>query len=308
MGAGLLLASAFAGALSRCVVHPLDTVRARLMVNRGSGGGGARGVLAAARSVVASDGIRGLYRGFGMSVVVQAPAVAVYLSTYERVKPAMADAVAGLNERHPAVHLVAALSAEALSGILWVPMEVVKQRAQVRSGTAATATSAAVVRDLLAHEGPRALYRGYALTLAVFGPYSVLYFVSYERLKELWGRQLKVGVSDLPLPTIALSAACSGAIAGAATCPLDIIKTRLQTQDDVAARMRARPASVGPGSSVVYRGTWHAIQHIAQQEGWRGFLRGVTARVVWLMPATAITMSTFEYLKRTYVQPRESGN
>jgi solute carrier family 25 (mitochondrial iron transporter), member 28/37 len=307
MGAEILLASAFAGALSRFVVHPLDTVRARLMVARGRAGG-VRGVLEAARAVVSTDGVRGLYRGFGLSVVVQAPAVAVYLSTYERAKPAVVAAMPHLNERHPVVHLAAALAAEGLSGVLWVPMEVVKQRAQVRAGSAAAATSAAVVRDLLTHEGPRALYRGYGLTLAVFGPYSMLYFVSYERFKDMWARGLGVNMADLPLQAVAASAACSGALAGAATCPLDIVKTRLQTQGDVAARTQVRSTVAGAatGSAVVYRGAWHAIQTIAQQEGWRGFLRGVTARVVWLMPATAITMSTFEHLKRTYIHPREA--
>jgi hypothetical protein len=289
MGLGLLLASAASGALSRCVVHPLDTLRAQVMVSAAP-----RGLAAAARQAVATDGVRGLYRGFGVSVVMQAPAVATYLTSYERAKAALADA-AGASPRHPAVHLTAGLVAETVSAVFWVPMEVVKQRAQVRAGSAAAASSVNVARDLLRHEGPRALFKGYALTVGVFGPYSMVYFVGYERFKELWGRRLRVGEPQLPLHAVASSASCAGAIAAAVTCPLDIVKTRLQTQGDVAQSVRgaARPAQ--------YTSTWHAVKTIAAEEGMRGFARGVAARVLWIMPGTAITMTSFEFLKQRLV-------
>lgn len=279
--AGLLMASAAAGCLSRCVVHPMDTLRSLLMVR--AGGGTLRKV---ATEVVARDGLRGLYRGFGVSVVMQAPAVATYLTTYERAKGAMGGEGA-------AVHLASGLVAETVSAVFWVPMEVVKQRAMVRGGEMAAASSLVVARDLLAYEGPRALFKGYGLTVGVFGPYSMVYFMAYERFKSACAKRRELGNT-----AVAGSAAAAGAIAAAVTTPLDVIKTRLQTQGDLRRRVPA--GTLEAPATASYEGTWHAARVIAAEEGVRGFLKGISARVLWIMPGTAITMSTFEYLKRRF--------
>lgn len=284
MTLALLAASAASGALSRCVVHPLDTLRARLMASHSP-----TTLFACARRVLASDGVRGLYRGFGVSVVMQAPAISTFLTTYERAKAPLADFL-HVTPRHPGVHLAAGIAAETVSAVFWVPMEVVKQRAQVRG-----ASSAVVARDLLRHEGARAFFKGYALTVGVFGPYSMIYFVTYERLKDWWGERLGTGEDHaaLPLGAVTASASMSGAVAGALTCPLDIVKTRLQTQGDVAVAGQVRRQ---------YSSTWHAVRSIAKEDGARGFLRGISARVLWLVPGTAITMTSFEYLKKNVVK------
>lgn len=279
MGAGLLLASAAAGCVSRCVVHPLDTVRSRLMVSAGHGT-----LLSTLREVVAADGMRGLYRGFGVSVLLQAPAVATYLSTYEVSRDYFAQYV------HTPIltHLSAGLVAESVSAVFWTPMEVVKQRAQIR---ALSASSVSVLRDLLRHEGARALFSGYAITVGVFGPYSMVYFAAYERFKAA---ALSRG-KKLSTPVVSTSAAAAGALAAAVTTPLDVIKTRLQTQGDIA---KAKGVS---HVRMPYTSAWNAAKVIARQEGFGAFLKGITARVLWIMPGTAITMSTFEFLKRYVV-------
>lgn len=290
MSATVLLASALSGAISRCVVHPLDTLRARLMVATAK----QESLLSAARGIVSTDGLRGLYRGFGISVVMQAPAVATYLSTYDWSKPRTAQ-ITGLSQQHPVVHLSSGLIAETVSAVFWVPMEVVKQRAQVRVGKSAVTSSFAVAVDLMRYEGPRALFKGYALTVGVFGPYSMFYFVAYEHLKSIWRRRLEVSEHHrLPTVAVASSASFAGAFAAALTCPLDIIKTRLQTQGDI---MHGKELS---RKNVVYTGTWHAAKSIAAEEGFRGFMRGISARVLWIMPGTAITMTSFEYLKSVF--------
>jgi len=290
--------------------------------------------------------VRAFYRGLSISAAMQAPAVATYLSTYDASKAALATAVAarwptaagGATDvaRHPATHLAAGLAAETVSAVFWVPMEVLKQRAQVRGagvggggaaapvataaaataaaapasgGTAAAAATAAVdtsvagvLRDLLRAEGIRGLFRGYALTVGVFGPYSMIYFVAYERGKHAWADALGVappgGAADaLPLYAVISSAAASGAVAAAATSPLDVVKTRIQTQGDVGAAPAAVGAGGGAPRSPAYTSTWGAVRRIVAEEGARGLCRGISARVLWIMPGTAITMGTFEALK-----------
>ncbi|KAI0563220.1 mitochondrial carrier (BOU / S-adenosylmethionine carrier) [Gracilaria domingensis] len=226
--------------------------------------------------IITRDGVQGLYRGFGISVIMQAPAVATYLTTYDYAKQYTAKA-SGISDTSPLIHLASGLIAETVSAVFWVPMEVIKQRAQVRTGALAAAHTSVIAKDLIAHEGPRALFKGYGLTVGVFGPYSMIYFMAYENFKNLGG--------DSSTALTAASAAGAGAIAAACTTPLDVIKTRIQTQGDVTR-----------GTSR-YTGTWDAMKSIAREEGMYSFFRGTSARVLWIMPGTAITMSCFEFLK-----------
>lgn len=219
--------SAASGLLARCFVHPMDTVRTRIMASNTSS---RLSVIGTLRDVTARDGFRGLYRGFGVTAAMQAPAVATFLTTYDVSKAKLAS-MTGLSTSSPLIHLTSGLVAEAVSAIFWVPMEVLKQRAQLRDIHASSLTA---FRDLLRYEGIRSLFKGYVLTVGVFGPYSMLYFLSYEQWKRASCRLLhKQTPRDLPTPAILISAAASGGFAAALTTPLDIVKTRLQTQDDI---------------------------------------------------------------------------
>eukprot|EP00190_Bangiopsis_sp_CCMP1999_P001330 CAMPEP_0198729956 /NCGR_PEP_ID=MMETSP1475-20131203/21959_1 /TAXON_ID= ORGANISM="Unidentified sp., Strain CCMP1999" /NCGR_SAMPLE_ID=MMETSP1475 /ASSEMBLY_ACC=CAM_ASM_001111 /LENGTH=259 /DNA_ID=CAMNT_0044492687 /DNA_START=98 /DNA_END=877 /DNA_ORIENTATION=+ len=240
-------------------------------------------VRSAINAIVRRDGFRGLYRGFGVTAAMQAPGVATFLTTYDVSKAKLVQ-LTGASPMSPLVHLVSGLAAEAVSAVFWVPMEVLKQRAQLRD---ASASSIFALRDLVRHEGFSALFRGYMLTIGVFGPYSMIYFASYEQWKHTFCRRLNAETPrDLPTPAILASAAASGGIAAAATTPLDVVKTRIQTQGDVALKDARHYAS-----------TWEALRRILAEEGARGLCRGMAARVFWIMPQTAITMSTFERLK-----------
>ena len=272
MGAALWLASATAGVISRGVVHPLDTIRTVQMTSAH-----ALTLRSTLSRIISSDGLRGLYRGFGASLLLHAPAISIYLSVYERTRDA-------LPPEYPRIltHAASGFVAEAASAVVWAPLETIKQRAQVRS----TGGSAVVLRELLQREGPRALLSGYNATLVVFAPYAMLYFVVYERCRQeardRYGRESN--------GTVAASAACAGAVAAGITTPLDVVKTRIQTQGDMW--------SGGAVKRRKYTGMIDAIRSIGRTEGMSAFSRGMAARMLWMMPGTAITMTTFEFLKR----------
>ncbi|MQM02099.1 hypothetical protein Taro_034861 [Colocasia esculenta] len=73
-----------AAVAAQVVWTPIDVVSQRLMV-QGSGGGGAtryRNGIDAFRKILMADGLRGLYRGFGMSILTYAPSNAVWWASY----------------------------------------------------------------------------------------------------------------------------------------------------------------------------------------------------------------------------------
>lgn len=74
----------------------------------------------------------------------------------------------------------------------------------------------------------------------------------------------------------------AGACAAAVTTPLDVCKTLLNTQE------------TGIGST---RGLSDAVRKVYRVAGMRGFFKGLQARVLYQMPATAVCWSTYEFFK-----------
>jgi hypothetical protein len=74
----------------------------------------------------------------------------------------------------------------------------------------------------------------------------------------------------------------AGATAAALTNPLDVAKTRLQTQSD---------------TGVYYNGMRDVISHIKRTEGWTGFTRGIIPRMIFFSMAAGIQWGTYEYIK-----------
>lgn len=66
------------------------------------------------------------------------------------------------------------------------------------------------------------------------------------------------------------------------TNPLDVAKTRLQTQSD---------------TGVYYNGMIDALKKIKAVEGWAGFARGIVPRMIFFSMAAGIQFGTYEYVK-----------
>ena len=77
-------------------------------------------------------------------------------------------------------------------------------------------------------EGFSALFYGYKATLWRDLPFSALQFAFYEQEQRL--AKAYVSSKTIGLPLEILTAASAGGMAGVLTCPLDVVKTRIQTQ------------------------------------------------------------------------------
>jgi hypothetical protein len=99
-------------------------------------------LLSLTRHTVRAEGFRGLYAGFPVTFFGSAPAACIYFTTYETSKnflsshPAFSgghksDATGGAPSPFLA-HFASGLIAEAAACILWVPVDVVKERLQVQ--------------------------------------------------------------------------------------------------------------------------------------------------------------------------------
>ncbi|KAF9170757.1 hypothetical protein BGX21_008355 [Mortierella sp. AD011] len=139
-------------------------------------------------------------------------------------------------------------------------------------------------------EGLIGFYRGYFITLGVFVPYSMMYFASYEQLKEMARQRRGRNPSDniesddaLPFFTVALCAAVSTGIAGGVSNIVDVVKTRWQVSVLATTEENSSTARI--------------VSNMFRRGGLASFTQGMAARVLWMIPSVTISMSVYEWLK-----------
>lgn len=78
-------------------------------------------------NIVKTDGYRALYRGIGISFFGSIPAAAIYFGSYEWFKGRSYESEFFAKHRTVA-HLSAGIFAEAIACIMFVPIDVIKER------------------------------------------------------------------------------------------------------------------------------------------------------------------------------------
>uniref|UniRef100_A0A8C0ZAB7 Mitoferrin-1 n=1 Tax=Cyanistes caeruleus TaxID=156563 RepID=A0A8C0ZAB7_CYACU len=169
---------------------------------------------------------------------------------------------------------------------------VVKQRLQMFNSPYTSVLGC--MRTVHRTEGFRAFYRSYTTQLTMNVPFQAIHFITYELLQE----RLNPHRQYNPRSHI-VAGAVAGAVAAAATTPLDVCKTLLNTQENMALsslNIRGHLSGMANAFGTVY-----------QLGGLPGFFKGVQARVIYQMPSTAISWSVYEFFKYFLTKPR-SGN
>lgn len=121
-------------------------------------------------------------------------------------------------------------------------------------------------------------------------PFTALQFSAYESLTKILQRRRSNTSSYDPL-THCTAGGLAGGFAAAATTPLDVVKTLLQTRG-ASSDMEIRHA----------KGLFGAGGIIWRREGMKGFFRGMKARVVTAAPSTAICWSAYEVAKAYFIR------
>lgn len=212
------LAGSCAGVMEHIGMFPLDTVKTHMQALRPGGPVGLSIVL----REIASESPMGFMRGASAIASGCIPAHVALFTSYEFSKRHLL-----VGHEHEPLRAAACGAISTFShDLILTPMDVVKQRMQLGCYSR--------LGDCLRHtwqkEGIGALYRSMPTTLAMNVPFGSVLVAANESLKLHLGLGSETSRKS-SLPWYFLTAGMSGAIASAATQPLDVIKTRLQTQD-----------------------------------------------------------------------------
>lgn len=88
----------------------------------------------------------------------------------------------------------------------------------------------------------------------------------------------------------------AGIASGIVTCPLDVIKTKLQAQGGFALRKNGRIAP----ASAAYSGMIGTAKVIWRDEGLRGLYRGLNPMLLGYLPTWAVYLTVYEKSKVFY--------
>ncbi|KAG2450253.1 hypothetical protein HYH02_004765 [Chlamydomonas schloesseri] len=288
-----VFAGALARAASQSTIHPLDTLKVRLQTSRAraasavppppglskigqlvpppaAAGGGAVGALARfdGRAMLATLG--SLYKG----VVGAASGAGIAIGAYFAVYGVACNTLSRYTNLPPtSVAFVGGGLAALGSSFVKVPLAVCIR--SVQAGVYPNVFAAA--RSITSAAGPRGLFTGYLPTVLEDVPDMAIKFAAYESMRQVH-RAMNGGRNASVQEDFAMGA-IAGALAAAATTPLDVIKTNMM------CNAAGRP-SMGSAAALVL-----------QQGGPKAFFRGVGARALSNGVNSAVFFVFFEAIR-----------
>jgi solute carrier family 25 protein 39/40 len=287
-----------------------------------------KGTLRMLRSIFMKEGLSGIYAGLAPTLVMGIPNTIIYFYSYEEL-------AATLRHRYPAeptVPAVAGASARFVASLSTAPFELLRtqQAARVGSFHGSSSSSTGMIhefRSMIRADGVYSLFRGVWPTLLRDVPFSAIYWVCIESMRDVWRSRRG---DDVPSTweqagQALINGSVSGTIAACCTTPLDVLKTRSQvgmaTATATAKANMEHAAAVEAaavcdhGGAFAYRSpsstttitkirspasesTLQMARSIVHEEGIQGLWRGNVARMMKVAPACAIMISSYEIGKR----------
>ncbi|KII93584.1 hypothetical protein PLICRDRAFT_35809 [Plicaturopsis crispa FD-325 SS-3] len=259
------------------------------------------GFLDAVRHVWRAEGVSGLWKGAGTSLLIGVPSATTYMLTYDYL---LHTALPTLVPSSPSTStststsallpLTAGILARTSITTLMSPLELVRTTLQSTPPHPSTPHTLrgtlTTVRALVVANGASHMWRGLGASLWRDVPFSGLYWAGYESSRsacERGGYGRGAGVSFV-------CGAASGTAAALVTSPFDVLKTRRQ-----ALVMRTAVRSVEKRGL----GTAGLLRELVRTEGVGALYAGILPRIAKIAPACGIMISCYEGIGRYLAKP-----
>ncbi|KAK5115598.1 hypothetical protein LTR85_009769 [Meristemomyces frigidus] len=310
---GYFIAGGVSGITSRTATAPLDRLKVYLITQTGqskaaieaakSGAAvqatkhGVNSLTNAVKELWAAGGLRSLFAGNGLNIVKVMPESAVKFGSYEAAKKAVARFEGHDDPRRisgPSQFIAGGVAGMASQAVVY-PLDTLKFRMQcdtVAGGEHGNRLIWHTAQKMWARNGIVSFYRGLPMGLVGMFPYAAIDLFTFETLKKyVVKRNMKLKHcknEEDALPgnfTMALMGGLSGAIGASTVYPINLLRTRLQSQG-TASHQRT------------YTGIVDVTRQTIQGEGVRGLFKGLTPNLLKVVPAVSITYVVYENVKK----------
>lgn len=286
-GAKFLLGGA-AGMSGAAVVHPLDLVKNRMQLSGSDGVKKYSSTFHAFSSIVEHEGIFALYKGLGASLLRQATYTTTRLGVYTWSLEAFAKKDQPLSFTRK---ILLGMMAGACGAAVGSPADLVLIR---MTGDGHLPPDHrrnyknvidALIR-IIKEEGPLALYRGCAPTVARSVVSNGAQLATYTQGKQMI---LTAGILSDGIFCHFVASSISGLVTTVVALPVDTIKTRIQAMKII----KGKPE---------HSGILDVCVKIIQNEGFFSFWKGFTPFFMRQAPHTVLMLVFLEQFNRAYLR------
>ncbi|XP_010915702.1 mitochondrial carrier protein MTM1 isoform X2 [Elaeis guineensis] len=253
------------------------------------------------------EGFARLWRGTNASLALAVPTVGIYLPCYDILRNWIEEfTIHSCPNLTPYAPLVAGSISRSLACLACSPIELARTRMQAFKESRTGARPLGMWRTLLGVLSPHrstnyienlqgycVLWTGVGAQLARDVPFSAICWSTLEPIRRsLLGLVGEEGNAASVIGANFSAGFVAGSFAAAATCPLDVAKTRRQIEKDPA--------------KVLKMTTRRTLAEIWRKEGVKGLFTGVGPRVGRAGPSVGIVVSFYEIVK--YALHRRHAN
>lgn len=266
--------------MTHAAVTPLDLVKCRRQVNASL----YKGNFQAWKTIIAQEGLGGIFTGFGATLVGYSFQGAGKYGFYELFKKKYADWAGEENaaKYKTGLFLVASASAEFIADILLCPWEAVKVKTQTTIPPYASGFMDGF-KKLVAAEGFSGLYKGITPLWLRQIPYTMVKFASFEntvlaiyanlpKKKEEYSVYAQTGVSFL-------GGYIAGVFCAVVSHPADVMVSKINAEKEASESMGA------------------AVSRIYSKIGFGGLWNGLPVRIVMVGTLTGLQWLFYDSFK-----------
>ncbi|CAD7703951.1 unnamed protein product [Ostreobium quekettii] len=308
-----LAAGGIAGMIGKTSVAPLERVKILFQTGRMQGNGVGETLL----QLLRTEGLLGLYKGNGASVLRIIPYSALHFHAYEIYRRALLQLpimqrVLSSSSGQGAIDFAAGSAAGASAVIVTYPLDLIRTRlacmsevhrdrpaSSTRWSWSTRLTIRGVMGDVVQQEGIIGLYRGIGPTLLGILPYAGIKFYVYQSLKRHY-RNARPQEGRLPIHVMLTFGGIAGLVGQTATYPLDVVRRRMQVPQYSTGFLSSSPSNALDGSlrsKAVYSSTWDGLVTISRRNGLRGLFAGLSINYMKVVPSTAVGFTMYDHLK-----------
>lgn len=273
------LAGGISGALGASITCPLEVLKTRLQSHNYTRNkfDGVLHIHRSLKNIYGMEGMSGLWRGLGTTLIGVVPSRASYFGVYSFLKQKLTP------EKHsetPLIHFTSAALAGIVSNTLTNPIWMVKTRLQLNTkdsiGTIRTAT------NIIKNEGVLSLWNGLSASyLGIFE--TCIQWVLYEKMKSLYCENYNVSNQDIN-PMVLFSFSCMSKLSATTLWyPHEVLRTRMRES-----------------STSNHQSLQKCFTSILKNEGVSKLYSGMGVHLLRVVPNSAITILSFELLMRTF--------
>jgi solute carrier family 25 protein 16 len=229
-----------------------------------------------------NEGFWALWKGNIATVTRIFPYAAIQFMTYEKYKRFL---IANLGLSHPNLINLACGSLAGMTSVIFTyPLDLIRVRLAISSQYSGMldATKQIFVKE----GGLRGLYRGLNPTLLGMIPYAGTNFMSYEFLKRKLSAFTNKSVDNLHVYERLVCGGIAGCLGQSVAYPLDVVRRQMQSH------------GFSGGHGHFHQSTWHGLKTIFLKDGLHGLFKGLSINFIKAGPATAISFTTYEYVKK----------